>query len=226
MTSTARSTSRLRFPGRGDDVEEKTERARRKWDKHAAGYDREMAFFERALFAGGREWACAQVAGDVLEIAVGTGRNLAFYPEGIRLTGIDFSSKMLEIGVGRAAELGREVDLRLGDAQAMEFPTDRFDSVVSTFSLCSIPDGRAAVAEVRRVLRPGGRFIVLEHVRSPILAVRIGQWILEPISRLQGDTLLREPLDALRAVGFDLELVEREKWGIVERAVAKKPEVG
>ncbi len=207
-------------------MEERTERARRKWDKHAAAYDRQMAFFERSLFAGGREWACSQVLGDVLEIAVGTGRNLPFYPEGIRLTGIDFSPRMLDIARQRASELGREVDLRLGDAQALEFPGDRFDSVVSTFSLCSIPDERAAVAEVRRVLKPGGRFVVLEHVRSPILAVRLGQWIFEPIFRLQGDTLVREPLDPIKGVDFDIEQVERAKWGIVERAMARKPEVG
>jgi ubiquinone/menaquinone biosynthesis C-methylase UbiE len=82
---------------------------------------------------------------------------------------------MLEIARRRARELGREADLRVGDAQALDFPDDRFDSVVCTLSLCTIPDDRAAVAEVRRVLRPGGRFLLLEHVRSPGLPIRVAE---------------------------------------------------
>ena len=73
---------------------------------------------------------------------------------------------MLDIARRRAGELGRPVELRLGDAQALEFEDATFDTVVCTLSLCTIPDDRAAVAEVRRVLRPGGRFVLLEHVRS------------------------------------------------------------
>jgi ubiquinone/menaquinone biosynthesis C-methylase UbiE len=81
-----------------------------------------------------------------------------------------------------------------------------------------------AVAEIERVLRPGGRVLLLEHVRSPNLVVRGFQRILNPITvRLQGDHMLREPLDHLRAEGFEIERVERSKWGIVERVSAIKP---
>src|SRR3954468_16489568 len=98
-----------------------TERVRRLMDKGAPRYDRQMNFFDRVLFTGGREWACSQGKGDVLEIPVGSGRNLTFYPEGIALTAIEFSPEMLELARKRAAELGRDADLRLGDAQALEF---------------------------------------------------------------------------------------------------------
>jgi ubiquinone/menaquinone biosynthesis C-methylase UbiE len=67
-------------------------------------------------------WVCSQASGEVLEVAIGTGRNLPFYPKGVRLTGINFSPTMLDIARRRAADLGREVDLREGDAQALEFP--------------------------------------------------------------------------------------------------------
>src|SRR6266545_939899 len=116
-----------------------TERVRRLMDKGAPRYDRQMNFFDRVLFAGGREWACSQAHGDVLEIAVGSGRNLSFYPQGTKLTAIEFSPEMLELARKRAGELGREVDLRLGDAQALEFPDEGFDTIVCTLALCTIP---------------------------------------------------------------------------------------
>src|SRR5256885_13598868 len=85
------------------------ERLRRYWDSHAAGYDREMAFMERILFEDGRQWVCSKAIGDVLEVAIGTGRNLPFYPPNVRLTAIEFSPAMLEIASRRAAELDRPV---------------------------------------------------------------------------------------------------------------------
>jgi len=201
-----------------------TERVLGVYEKEAPKYDRQMRFFERLLFAGGREWACSQAAGEVLEIAVGTGRNLPQYPEDVGLTGSELSRAMLEIARARARELGRDADLRIADAQALDFPDESFDTVVCTLSLCTIPDDRAAVAEVRRVLRPGGRFLLLEHVRSPLMPVRLGQRILEPLLvRFEADHVLREPLDHLRAEGFEIERLERSKLGIVERVAARKP---
>ena len=186
-----------------------------------------MRFFDRLLFAGGREWVCAQATGEVLEIAIGTGRNLPHYAHDVRLTGIEVSPAMLEVARARARDLGRAADLHVGDAQALEFPDESFDTVVCTLALCTIPDDRAAVAEVRRVLRPGGRFLLLEHVRSPLLPVRLGQRLLDPLFlRLEGDHLLREPLEHVEAEGFAIERVERAKLGIVERAAARKPAVG
>jgi len=201
-----------------------TERVLGLYEEEARKYDREMNFFDRLLFAGGREWVCSQAAGDVLEIGIGTGRNLPHYRVDVSLIGIELSPAMLEIARARARELGREVDLRVGDAQALEFPDDSFDAVVCTLSLCTIPDDRAAVAEVRRVLRPGGRFLLLEHVRSPVLPVRLGQRLLDPLAvRFEADHLLREPLEHLRAERFEVERFERSKLGIVERVVARKP---
>jgi ubiquinone/menaquinone biosynthesis C-methylase UbiE len=201
-----------------------TERVRRIQDKEAPRYDRQMGFFDRVLFAGGREWACSQVNGDVLELAIGTGRNLPHYPADVRLTGIELSPQMLEIGSKRAEELGRDVDLRIGDAQALEFEDESFDTVIVTFGLCTIPDDRGAVSEMHRVLRPGGRLVLLEHVRSPSLAVRAVQRALDPLSvRFAADHLARDPLDYLGDVGFEIESVQRLKLGIVERVVARKP---
>jgi ubiquinone/menaquinone biosynthesis C-methylase UbiE len=207
-----------------DTTVTETERVRRIQDKEAPHYDRHMGFFDRTLFAGGREWACAQANGEVLEVAVGTGRNLSYYSAGVRLTGIELSPQMLEIARRRAQDLRRDVELRVSDAQALEFEDQSFDSVIITFALCTIPDDRRAAAEAYRVLRPGGRLVLLEHVRSPSLPIRAVQRVLDPLSvRFVADHLVRDPLDYLTVVGFQIESVERLKKGIVERVVARKP---
>jgi ubiquinone/menaquinone biosynthesis C-methylase UbiE len=204
-------------------VATETERVRRIQDKEAPRYDRQMGFYDRILFAGGREWACSRANGEVLEVAVGTGRNLPYYPADAHLTAIELSPQMLEIARTRAEELGRDVDLRIGDAQALEFADQSFDTVIITFGLCTIPDDRRALAEAHRVLRPGGRLVLLEHVRSPSLPIRAVQRALDPLSvRFAADHLVRDPLDYLGSVGFELESVERLKLGIVERVVARK----
>jgi ubiquinone/menaquinone biosynthesis C-methylase UbiE len=207
------------------DTASETERVRRIQDKEAPRYDRQISFFERILFGGGREWVCSQAEGEVLELAAGTARNLAYYPDEVRVTGVELSPEMLAIGRRRATELGRDADLRVGDVQALEFPDASFDTVVCTLGLCTIPDARKAVAEARRVLRPGGRLLLMEHVRSPSRPVQAIQRLLDPLMvRFEGDHLLRDPLDYLGSEGFDVEHLERSKWGIVERVIARKPQ--
>ena len=201
-----------------------TERVRRHYDRSAESYDRIISWAEKALFGGGREWVCSQARGEVLEIAVGTGRNLPFYPKDTRLTGIELSPNMLGLARHRAGELGREADLRAGDAQNLPFPDASFDSVVATLALCTIPDDRRAVIEAARVLRPGGRLLLLEHVRSSVLPVRLLQHALEPLTLLiDHDHLLREPLRHVENAGLAVERIEHSKWGIVERLAARKP---
>jgi len=190
-----------------------TERVRRIWEELAPKYDKLIKFPERWLFAGGRDWVCSQATGNVLEIAVGTGRNFEHYPANVRLTAIDLSESMLGIAKRTAESFGRQADLRAGDAQALEFPPGSFDTVVCTLSLCSVPDDLKAVGEVSRVLRPGGRFLLLEHVASPRRTVRAIQRILDLVTiRLEGDHLVREPLVHLREEGFQVERLERLKW--------------
>ena len=201
-----------------------TARTQRIYDRTAGRYDRQIGFFERVLFEGGREWVCSRAEGDTLEIAFGTARNLPFYGAGVHLTGVELSPEMVVVAHERQHELGREADLRVGDAQSLEFDDGSFDTVVSTLTLCTIPDPARAVAEAFRVLRPGGRFVLLEHVRSPVGPVRGVQRVLNPLTvRFEADHLLRDPLEYLRAVGFEIDELERSKWGIVARIAAVKP---
>jgi ubiquinone/menaquinone biosynthesis C-methylase UbiE len=200
------------------------ERLRRYWDQHASDYDREMDFFERVLFGDGRQWTCAQASGRVLEVAIGTGRSLEFYPPDVDLTGVEFSPAMLAIARERAQQLGRHVHLVLGDAQALEFGDGSFDTVVCTLSLCSIADERRALAEMQRVLRPGGRLVLLDHVAGGPAWVRALQWLLERAiaSVSGGDHFLRRPITLLPSLGFEVEFSGRSKLGIVERVLARK----
>jgi ubiquinone/menaquinone biosynthesis C-methylase UbiE/predicted ester cyclase len=200
-----------------------TERVRRIFDKQAPKYDKSMSRFERLLFAGNRQWVCGRAEGEVLELAAGTARNLPFYSGEVSLTGVELSPEMAELGRRRAAELGRELDMRVGDAESLPFPDNSFDTVVCTYGLCTIPDDAAAVREARRVLRPGGRFLLAEHVRSPNPVARAIQRLFDPLAHLGGDHLLREPLDHLAAAGFELDDVKRQKAGLVELVDARKP---
>jgi len=207
--------------GSGRDNE--TERVRGVYDRLARRYDGAIRLPERLLFTGGRAWVCSQAIGDVLEVGAGTGRNLAWYPPGVRLTGIDISPGMLDIARQRRDAAGLDADLRVGDAQRMEFSDHCFDTVLATLSLCSIPDDAAAVTEMARVLRPGGRLLLLEHVASPRPIVRGGQRLMEPLFvRLQGDHLLRRPEEQVAAAGLCVDQLLRSAWGITVRLAAHK----
>lgn len=203
---------------------DRSARWHRYWDRKASTYDREMEFWERRLFGDSREWACAQGVGEVLEVAVGTGLNLPFYPEGSPLTGLDLSEPMLDVARSRAERLGRTVTLRQGSAHALPFPDASFDTVVCTFGLCAIPDLGAAVGEMVRVLRPGGRLVLADHVASSSRIARGVQRLLELATvPLAGEHFLRRPLRQVEGHGLRIEQRQRFKLGLVERLTARKP---
>jgi SAM-dependent methyltransferase len=203
------------------------ERTRRIWDRNSARYDRQIRRCERVLITGGREWACAQASGAVLEVAVGTGRNLPYYgPAVTSLAGIDLSPGMLAVARDRARELGRDADLTVGNAESLDFGDDAFDTVVCTISLCNIPDDRAAIAEMYRVLRPGGRLVLVDHVASDRWWVLMLQKLYEQVTRrINGDYQTRRPLLLVQARGFTVSHSQRSRMGSVERVTAVKPPV-
>jgi ubiquinone/menaquinone biosynthesis C-methylase UbiE len=198
-------------------------RWRRYWDKHSKTYDREMRFLDRTLFGDTRSWICRQATGEVLEVAIGTGLNLEHYPPDVALTGIELSPAMLAIARRRADDLDRPVELRVGDAEALDIPSATFDTVVCTFSLCAIPDHRKALVEMARVLRPGGLLLLADHVASSVPVLRAGQRLLEVVTvPLGGEHFLRRPIEQVRAAGFRIEHHNRFTAGIVERLAAHK----
>jgi ubiquinone/menaquinone biosynthesis C-methylase UbiE len=207
-----------------ESAQDRTDRLRRYWDKHSKTYDKQMGFFDRHVFGDSRAWACRQASGDVLEVAVGTGLNLEHYPDDVNVTGIDLSDAMLDIARERATSLGRTATLRQGDAQSLPFADAEFDTVICTFGLCTIPDPVAAIAEMSRVLRPGGRFILVDHIEGSSRTVRAVQRMIEILSvPMAGEHFRRRPLKHVQRTGLDVQQVQRFNLGIVERLVAVKP---
>ncbi len=199
-------------------------KARHVWNSLAPRYDRSMRLMERIQFGGGRQWVCSRAVGDVLEVGVGTGLNFPFYPRGVRITGIDLSPAMLAVARERAIDLGRSVDLREGDALSLPFPDRAFDTVVATLVLCAVPDDRAALAELIRVLRPGGRLLLLDHVGSHLRPVWALQRLIERATvRSIGEYQTRRPLPLVEAAGLIVEESQRLKAGTVDRVAARKP---
>ncbi|MET0916666.1 MAG: class I SAM-dependent methyltransferase, partial [Jiangellaceae bacterium] len=137
-------------------MDERTRRARTDWDETAATYDR-SAGLDRFLIGDSRRRLCREASGRTLEVAIGTGLNLGLYSPDVQLTGVDFSAGMLGMAAQRAAAQEVGVNLIQADAQQMPFGDTSFDTVVCTLALCAVPDQSAVVAEMHRVLVPGGR---------------------------------------------------------------------
>jgi ubiquinone/menaquinone biosynthesis C-methylase UbiE len=207
------------------DLAGESARRKRAWDAQAHRYDEQFSWWERRLLGEGhRAWAAERARGEVLEVAVGNGLNLPLYGPDLEVTGVDLSPAMLAIARRRAATAGRDVDLREGDAHRLPFADAAFDTVVCTYGLCTIPDDRRAVGEMHRVLRSGGRLVLVDHVRSTIPPIRWLQRGLEVLSvRIDGDRLTRRPAAIIEQLGFDVVERDRFRWGIVERLVAVKP---
>ncbi|MBW0106307.1 methyltransferase domain-containing protein, partial [Pseudonocardia sp. KRD-291] len=135
------------------------------FDAVAGRYDRQMSVLERLLFDGSRAWAVSRARGRVVEIAVGTGLNLPLYsPLVSRVVGVELSEGMLALARQRVDDEALDrVELRQGDVQDLDLPDHSTDTVLSTFTFCSIPDPAAAARAAYRVLVPGGRFVLAEH---------------------------------------------------------------
>jgi ubiquinone/menaquinone biosynthesis C-methylase UbiE len=200
-------------------------RLARWWDRQAPRYDARTAGIERRWFAEGRRRLCSRAQGATLEVAIGTGANLPYYPDDAELTGVDWSGVMLETAGHRAASLGRDVRLQRADAMELPFPSSSFDTVVSTFAMCCVPDERAALAEAVRVLRPGGRLLLLDHVGSTVWPVRVLQRAVEVATvPLQSEHFTRRPIATVRDLGMVVEETERRTIGVIERVHARKPD--
>jgi ubiquinone/menaquinone biosynthesis C-methylase UbiE len=199
---------------------------RRVYAEEARGYDREADFAERwILGTEHRTWACSRAIGDTLEVAIGTGLNLPHYPAEVRLVGADLTPEMLALAQTRAQGMDRRIELLEADAQDLPFADDSFDTVVCTYALCSVPDEALAISEMRRVLKDGGRLILVDHIRSSVRPIFWFQRLWEFIpSRTKGEYMTRRPALHVMAAGFDIRARDRQRAGIIERLVAvKKP---
>ena len=210
--------------GSGISPEERArgnERRRRQYAEEAHRYDAASDRSERWLFGSEhRGWVCERAHGLTLEVAIGTGLNLDLYPPDVRLVGLDLTPEMMRLAIERASALGRRVAWCEADAQALPFRDGTFDTVVATYAMCSVPDLPHTVRELHRVLRSGGRLLLLDHIRSSVAPFRWLQKALERMPSRNPEELTRRPCEDVEAAGFTIEESGRFRAGIVERLSA------
>lgn len=184
------------------------DKIKRRYDRASKVYDIFEQPMEVMSFKKWRLEATKDLKGKVLEVGVGTGKNIPYYPTGLDVTAIDFSGKMLEKARERASKLNKDMKLIQMDAQNMDFPDNTFDMVFTTCVFCSVPDPIKGLQEIRRVCKPNGKIIMIEHVRSEKKAMGLIMDILNPITvNLYGANINRRTVENVKKAGFtDVEV--------------------
>jgi SAM-dependent methyltransferase len=158
-----------------------------------------------------RRRVCEGLEGEVVEIGFGSGLNTPFYPPGVmRVAAVEPADAGWRLARSRVEETAVPVERAGTDAEALPFADDRFDAALSTWTMCTIPDVRQALRELRRVLKPGGRLHFVEHGLAPDASVRRWQHRLDPLqSRLFGGCHLNRPVAGLLGeAGFAIEQID------------------
>jgi ubiquinone/menaquinone biosynthesis C-methylase UbiE len=202
-------------PDRSAAPNTRQEEIRRKYNQFARWYDLVEGVPEVCGISQLRRELLRRASGQVLEVAVGTGKNLRYYPKSCQIISLDLSPAMLAKARKRADRLGLNVTLREMDAETLAFPDHSFDTVVDTLALCTFPNPVVVLREMARVCRSDGRVLLLEHGRSD------RQWLGGWQDRHAGSHAKRlcchwnrEPLDLLRQAGLTLSAARRTFFGI------------
>lgn len=195
-------------------MDTRTKHTRRRWNRLTSHTEHNGRFQSPAMLRT-REVLCAGARGNTLEVAVGTGRNLPYYPPQIRLTAIDPDPEMLDRARERAEELGMVARFAESDTQELKFADQTFDTVLCTLAMCAVPDQERALSEIHRVLVPGGRLLMVDHIEYALFPGRHVERLRENPRRL--------PREVAVEVGFEVGHHDRLFLGLVERVVAHRP---
>jgi ubiquinone/menaquinone biosynthesis C-methylase UbiE len=201
-----------------------TEKIRARYDRISPYYDLMELLLEKLVFSRWRRKVFGSLDGDtVLEVGVGTGKNLDFYPVGKPVAAIDFSPGMLSRARRKAESKGVTVDLVDMDVQDLQYDDQSFDTIFGTFVFCSVPDPMRGLQEIKRVCRKGGKIILLEHVRpGSTLWGKIFD-LLNPITvRLMGVNINRNTVENMERAGLNI-LEEKNLFRNVVKLVAANP---
>lgn len=192
-------------------------------DYSAGAYDCFMSPLERLGLEAWRRHLLRHVEPPVLEVGVGTGASLRWYNGGVRPVAVDREAGMARRALERAQALGRPASIGQMDAQYLAFPDAIFSSVVTSLVFCSVSDPIHGLRQIRRVLRPGGRLYMLEHVRPdhPLLGRLVDLLNLPWHAFSQECNLNRRTAENVKAAGFTLISVEKRFFGAVNLIEAR-----
>jgi ubiquinone/menaquinone biosynthesis C-methylase UbiE len=193
----------------------------RKWDAAARSFDL-FAFADDRRLGPHKRKLFARLQGEVLMVAAGTGNDFKFFPPGLHVVAIDISPKMLEQAKPKAAGYQGTIELRHMDVCALDFADASFDMVATVCTFCSVPRPVGGLRELHRVLKPGGRILMFEHVRSAIGPLGIIMDLMTPLSRRFGPDLNRDTVGNVQKAGFHLSRVENVYLDVVKSIEAVK----
>src|SRR3990172_6509003 len=197
--------------------DEATSLTQKRYDRQAVLFDFWEAPIEALGFKRLRKRLWSEVQGrSLLEVGVGTGKNLPYHPQSARSVAVDLSPRMLRRAASRARRLEHDVDLVLADAQHLPFRDGAFDAAAATFVFCSVPDPVMGLREVRRVVRDEGQVHLLEHVRAGNRVVGRLMDLINPVAvRLMGANINRDTVGNVERSGFALKSAESRGFGIL-----------
>jgi len=201
-----------------------THKTRTRYQRIAPFYDL-MEIFSEKRYLPWRQRLWSMVEGpDILEVGIGTGKNIPLYQKGATIEAIDLTQGMVIRAIKLATELNATVNIRIGDVQILDFPNAFFDTIVATFVFCSVPDPILGLKELKRVIKPGGQVLLLEHVRSTNVILGPLMDILNPfIVRLTGANINRTTVENVRKAGFNIEKDEKLGSGDIFRFIIARP---
>ena len=201
-------------------MDKNTEDIRKRYDRASIFYDLIEAPMEVMALKSWRIEAIKTLDGKILEVGVGTGKNIEYYPDGLDITAIDFSKKMLEKAKIKAALLNKDIELLLMDAQNMDFPDDTFDTVFTTCVFCSVPNPVKGLIEIRRVCKPGGKIVMVEHIISEKKVLGLIMDVLNPlVVNFYGANINRKTLENISKAGYSNVEVKNLYKDIVKKIV-------
>ncbi len=188
-------------------MDKQTLKVQRKYDRFSYFYDWLEESIEKGKFGKWRKELLGNLKGRILEVGVGTGKNLRYYNKNTEVTGIDLSPKMLGKAKKKLEKLkNKSIKLMQMDAQTLKFKDDSFDYAVCTFVLCSVPDTIKVLKEMKRVVKKNGKILMLEHVLSRYFLIRIFQHLHNPITKtIFGFNVNRDTIRNIKNAGLKIK---------------------